>query len=143
MTFTLDPQHSQGNKNEVGTYLGLPRTNLTWRGLSVELGPGGPHGILAVPLGCSVDRFPSSVRHHTATKREKYCSLKFNHTTVLSSVLLDSKYQFSFQPVLHDWCNKGRGMCYPVCGMMHIKESLLLIGKSSPMRQQRVSSLAI
>ena len=28
--------------------------------------------------------------------------------------------------------NKGRGMCYPVCGMMHIKEPLLLIGKSSP-----------
>ena len=21
---------------------------------------------------------------------------------------------FSFQPVFHDWCNKGRGMCYPV-----------------------------
>ena len=31
----------------------------------------------------------------------------------------------------HDWCNKGRGMCYPVCGMVHIKEPLLLIGKSS------------
>ena len=31
-----------------------------------------------------------------------------------------------------DWCNKGRGMCYPVCGMMHIKEPLLLIGKSRP-----------
>ena len=31
---------------------------------------------------------------------------------------------FSFQPVLHDWCNKG-------CGMVHIKEPLLLIGKSS------------
>ena len=29
-----------------------------------------------------------------------------------------------------DWCN-GRGMCYPVCGMVHIKEPLLLIGKSS------------
>ena len=28
--------------------------------------------------------------------------------------------------------NKGLGMCYPVCGMMHIKEPLLLIGKSSP-----------
>ena len=28
-------------------------------------------------------------------------------------------------------CNKGRGMCYPFCGMMHIKEPLLLIGKSS------------
>ena len=33
---------------------------------------------------------------------------------------------------LHDWYNKGRGMCYPVCGMVHIKEPLLLIGKSSP-----------
>ena len=39
---------------------------------------------------------------------------------------------FSFQPVLHDWCNKGRGMCYPVCGMVHIKEPLMLIEKSSP-----------
>ena len=28
--------------------------------------------------------------------------------------------------------NKGRGMIYPVCGMVHIKEPLLLIGKSSP-----------
>ena len=38
---------------------------------------------------------------------------------------------FSFQPVLHNWCNKGFGMCYPVCGMVHIKEPLLLIDKSS------------
>ena len=30
-----------------------------------------------------------------------------------------------------DWCNKGCGMCYPVCGMVHIKEPLLLIDKSS------------
>ena len=29
------------------------------------------------------------------------------------------------------WCNKGRGMYYPVCVMMHIKEPLLLIRKSS------------
>ena len=27
---------------------------------------------------------------------------------------------FSFQPVHHDWCTKGCGMCYPVCGMMNI-----------------------
>ena len=39
---------------------------------------------------------------------------------------------FSFQPVIHDWCNKDRGMCNPVCGMVHIKELLLLFGKSSP-----------
>ena len=32
----------------------------------------------------------------------------------------------------HDWCNKGCGMCNPVCWMVHIKEPLLLIGKSSP-----------
>ena len=29
------------------------------------------------------------------------------------------------------WCNQGRGMCYPACGMEHIKEPLLLIEKSS------------
>ena len=29
-------------------------------------------------------------------------------------------------------CYKGRGMCYYVCGMMHIKKNLLPIGKSSP-----------
>ena len=34
---------------------------------------------------------------------------------------VDPLSYFSFQPVLHDWCNKGRGMCYPVCGMVHIK----------------------
>ena len=45
---------------------------------------------------------------------------------------VDPLSYFSFQPVLHDWCNKGCGMCNPVCGMVHIKEPLLLIGKSSP-----------
>ena len=52
---------------------------------------------------------------------------------VLGSILhgVDPLSYFSFQPVLPDWCNKGRGMCYPVCGMVHIKEPLLLINKSS------------
>ena len=36
----------------------------------------------------------------------------------------------SFQPVLHNWFNKGRGVYYPVCGMVHIKDPLLLIGTS-------------
>ena len=39
---------------------------------------------------------------------------------------------FSFYPVRNDWCNKGRSVYYPVCGMMHIKHPLLLIGKNSP-----------
>ena len=41
-------------------------------------------------------------------------------------------FMFSFQPVIHDWYNKGRGMDYPVCGMGHINELLLLIKMSSP-----------
>ena len=51
---------------------------------------------------------------------------------VVGSILhgVDPLSYFSFQPVLHNWCNKGRGMCYPVCGMVHIKEPLLLIDKS-------------
>ena len=44
---------------------------------------------------------------------------------------VDPLSYFSFQSVLHNWCNKGCGMCYPVCGMVHIKEPLLLIDKSS------------
>ena len=44
---------------------------------------------------------------------------------------IDSLSYFSFQPLLHDWCNKGSDMYYPVCGMVRIK-SLLLIGKSRP-----------
>ena len=40
---------------------------------------------------------------------------------------VDQLSYFSFQLVLH-----GCGKCYPVCGMVHIKEPLLLIGKSSP-----------
>ena len=48
------------------------------------------------------------------------------------SIMVDPLSYFLIQPVLHDWCNKGCGMCYPVCEMMHIKEPLLLIRKSSP-----------
>ena len=51
---------------------------------------------------------------------------------VVGSILhVDPLSYFSFQPVLHDWCNNGRGMCYPLSGMVHIKEPLLLIDKSS------------
>ena len=38
---------------------------------------------------------------------------------------------YSFLTVLHDWCNKGRGIYYSVCGMVLITDSLLLIGYSS------------
>ena len=48
------------------------------------------------------------------------------------SFMVNPLSYFSFQPVLHDWCNKGRGMCYHVYGVMHIKEPLQIIGKRSP-----------
>ena len=46
-------------------------------------------------------------------------------------IMEDPLSYFSLQPVLYDWCNKGRGMCYPVWGMVHIKYPLLLIGMNS------------
>ena len=51
------------------------------------------------------------------------------------SCLGDSAYKIflsSYRRVAHamdDWCNKGRGMCYPVWGIVHIKYSLVLIGE--------------
>ena len=52
--------------------------------------------------------------------------------------MVDPLSYFSIQPVLHsktasilNWCNKGCGMYYPVL-MVHIKDPLMLIGKSSP-----------
>ena len=51
---------------------------------------------------------------------------------VVGSILHGGPIECSFQLVLHDWGNKGCGMCCPVCGMVHIKEPLLLIGESSP-----------
>ena len=48
------------------------------------------------------------------------------------SFMVDPLSYFSFQPVLHDWCDKGCGMCYPVSGIMHMNKPLLLIENSSP-----------
>ena len=45
---------------------------------------------------------------------------------------IDPESYCLFQPVLHDRSNKGHGMCYIVCGMVHIKYPLLLIEEISP-----------
>ena len=51
---------------------------------------------------------------------------------VVGSILhREPSIYFSFKPVLHNCYNKGHVMCYPVCGMVRIKEPLLLIEKSS------------
>ena len=48
-------------------------------------------------------------------------NVSFKHSSWRISVNIskDPAY-FPFQPVLHDWCNKGCGMCYPVYEMVHI-----------------------
>ena len=48
------------------------------------------------------------------------------------SLMVDLLCYFSFQPMQHDWINKGHGMCYPVYRMVHIKDPLLLMKKGSP-----------
>ena len=62
----------------------------------------------------------------------KYMTIIWCYGSSDRSFMMDQLLCFSFQLVLHDWCNKGRGMCYHVCGMMHIKELLLLIRKNNP-----------
>ena len=81
------------------------------------------------------------VRVHSVTNRVVACTSRLATSGMCSQFyimvrdesleIVDPLSYFSFQPVFHDWCNKGRGMCYPVCGMVHIKEPLLLIDKSS------------
>ena len=55
--------------------------------------------------------------------------------SVVGSILLSgpscSLGYFPFQPVVHNWFIKGRGMYCSVYGKVHIKNPLLLIEKSS------------
>ena len=41
---------------------------------------------------------------------------------------------FSCQQLFHNWFNKHQGVCCPVCGMVHIKDPLLLVSKTAPKR---------
>ena len=58
-------------------------------------------------------------------------ALYVNIYKFISYIYIYIYHTHTHRPVLHDWCNKGCGMSYPVCGMVHIKEPLLLIDKSS------------
>ena len=50
---------------------------------------------------------------------------------ILHGVCICSLGYFPLKPLVHNWSTKGCGMCCPVCGEVHIKDPLLLIGKSS------------
>ena len=52
------------------------------------------------------------------------CTLCFECSSVVEcSLLVDPLSYSSFQPELYNWCNKGHGVYYPVCEMVHIKDS--------------------
>ena len=74
-------------------------------------------------------RFPVNTVVGRSSEVERSLMVRWVVGSILDGV--DPLSYFLFQPVLHDWCNKGCGMCYPVCGMVHIKEPLLLINKSN------------
>ena len=80
-------------------------------------------------FGCKISTFNNKTGAGRSSEVERLLMVRWVVGSILHGV--DPLSYFSFQPVLHDWCNKGCGMCYPVCGMVHIKEPLLLIDKSS------------
>ena len=59
--------------------------------------------------------FPSS-RIYKGAGRSSEVERSLMVRWVVGSIFhgVDPLCYFSFHPVLHDWCNKGRGMCYPV-----------------------------
>ena len=85
------------------------------------------HGFCYTSRGALAGTRNSSMGHSSEVER----SLMVRW--VVGSILhgVDPLSYFSFQPVIPYWCNKDRGMRYPVCGMVYIKEPLLLIDKSS------------
>ena len=50
----------------------------------------------------------------------------------VQSLIVDPLRYFSFQSVLHNWGNKSCCISCPVCGVVHIKDTLLIIEEGSP-----------
>ena len=68
----------------------------------------------------------------TNTDNQIYSVLPNNTLSLLPHSVVRAFGHGAMGRRIHDWSNKSCGMCYPVCGIVHIKEPLLLIGKSSP-----------
>ena len=69
--------------------------------------------------------------HRTMSERSYHGATSCSHWVADRLLMVGRLNYFLFQPVLHDWYNKGCGLCRPVFGMVHIKDLLLLIGKCS------------
>ena len=69
--------------------------------------------ILYPPLGVIVQAFSIGCESHLL-HMPFFMTINYFDNCVGSSdrsFIVDPLSYFSFQPVLHDWCNKGRGMC--------------------------------
>ena len=120
----------------VPTYCNVCRealSGVTSHGLSCE-------GESLVPTYCNVCR---EVLSGVMESRRTVCPAKVSRSYLLTATCVAVRSHGvtshglscegeSLVPTYCDWCNKGCGMCYPVCGMVHIKEPLLLIGTTSP-----------
>ena len=64
------------------------------------------------------------------TYYHEFTRLYFSKYLMINKNCIHGRQQTSI--LHHDWYSKGRGMWCPVCMMVHIKDSLLLIENSSP-----------
>ena len=72
--------------------------------------------------------FVMSCNHYRGVK----CSSMVRHPLMLQWVVGSIPHGGPIPASAPNWINKGCGMCYPVYGMVYMKETLLLINKSSP-----------
>ena len=59
------------------------------------------------------------------TEREGYvalCVRSWSDGSLDLYFIVDPLSYVSVHPVIHSWCNKGSGMCYPVCGIAASRE---------------------
>ena len=71
------------------------------------------------------------MKHKLANKQPSTAEKRSVVGSILFSGPSYSLGYFPFQPVVHNWFIKGRGMYCSVYGKLHIKDPLLLIEKSS------------
>ena len=108
-----------------------------------------PHGIL-IPIsskgsficiipqtGWHIPRPLLHSRRSLAGTRNSSMSPPWRIDPTTHRVMSERSYHGATSRSLRNWCNKDRGMCYPVGGVVYIKDPLPLIGKSNPCSRGR------
>ena len=69
--------------------------------------------------------------HHEQDEAQWYSMKLRCHRLSDQSHFVNLLSCFWFQPLVHDWCNKGHDKCYPVCWMVLREDPMLLIKRES------------